>query len=304
MPHPWLLYCPYLPLSLDKPVTFADWELGPLESFKNRWADPRFKELATAFLSKFVVGPSNERVGNPALLCRKGKQLNGQPPLSDELRALELSLVFALVDRNLRKSLGGIHEGWAMVTADNAELYAWPIDLEQGRITLSAGYLVAINVAGYKISDPELVLSPPLDLNMPIFAPSPDPLVLTGIYETVLCSLRSPGENPTADRVRVAVEWFAKAWRNTRTLHDPERLVFLKTAFEALTGTSRNWQSAKKLRELFEALPHTTERDSEILVWSPAEKCVDRSWVSRSGKRRNKSHDGLGNLVHGIWCHS
>ena len=28
---------------------------------------------------------------------------------------------------------------WTIVTADNAELYAWPIDLEQGRITLTAG---------------------------------------------------------------------------------------------------------------------------------------------------------------------
>ena len=33
------------------------------------------------------------------------------------------------------------------MTADNAELYAWPIDLEQGRITLTAGELVTMNVA-------------------------------------------------------------------------------------------------------------------------------------------------------------
>ena len=178
MPHPCLLFCPYLSLSLDEPVAFADWELGPLESFKNRWADPRFKELATAFLSKFVVGPSNERVSNPALLCRKGQQLDDQPPLSDELRALELSLVFALVDRNPRKRPEDNRGTWAIVTADNAELYAWPIDLEQGRITLTAGELVTVNVAGYKISDPDLVLPPPLDLHMPILAPSPEALDL------------------------------------------------------------------------------------------------------------------------------
>ena len=40
----------------------------------------------------------------------------------------------------------------------------------------------------------------------------------------------------------------------------PERLVYLKTAFEALTGTSTNWKSARKLRKTFEALPHTGSR--------------------------------------------
>ena len=83
------------------------------------------------------------------------------------------------------------------MTADNAELYAWPIDLEQGRITLTAGELVTMNVAGYKISDPDLVLPTPRDLHIPTLAPSPDPLMLTGVYETVLRSLRSPpGGNP------------------------------------------------------------------------------------------------------------
>ena len=284
MPHPCLLFCPYLPLSLDEPVVFADWELGTLESFKDRWADPRFEDQATALLSKFVVGPSNERVRNPALLCKKDKKLDGQKPALYELRALELSLVFALVDKNPRKRLEDNHGAWAIVTADNAELYAWPIDLEQGRITLSAGELVTVNVAGYKISDPELVLRPPLDLHMPILAPSPDPLVLTGIYETVLRSLRSPGENSIAHQVRVAVEWFAKAWPNTQAVQWPERLVYLKTAFEALTGTSTNWKSAHKLRETFEALPHTKGRDSEILVWSPEEKPVHpRTWVDKNG---------------------
>ena len=124
MPHPYPLFCPYLPLSLDEPVTFADWELGPLESFKDRWADPRFKEQATAFLGKFVIGPDNERVHSPALLCKAGKRLDVQKPPDKEVRALELSLIFAAVDRNPRNRPEGIHEGWAMVTADNAELYA------------------------------------------------------------------------------------------------------------------------------------------------------------------------------------
>ena len=288
MPHPYLLFCPYLPVR--EPIAFADWELGPLQSFEDRWADPKFKDQATALLSKFV-GPDHKPIANPALLCRKGKQLDGQKPSENERRALELSLAFAFVDRNPRYDDEERNQAWRCVTADNAELYAWPIDVEQGHVPLCTGYLVSFLTGGYTISDPDLVLRPPLDLQMPRGA-SADPLVLTGAYETVLKSLRCPGANPTADGVRVAVTWFAKAWRNTATVHYPERLIYLKTAFEALTGEgytlTRDNQSACRLREIFEALPGTTDEASEALVWSPAEKAVPRKWVSLRGKHKEE----------------
>ena len=123
---------------------------------------------------------------------------------------------------------------------------------------------------------------------MPLHVSSPDSLVLTGVYETVLNSLRSPGKNPTADRIRVAVVWFAKAWLNTKAIQWPERLVYLKTTFEALTGTSTNWKSARKLRDIFEALPHTRKKDSEILVWSPEEEPVHtRTWDDKNGQTQS-----------------
>ena len=282
MPHPCLLFCPYLPMK--DPVVFADWELGPLQSFENRWADPKFKAQATAFLQKFF-GTDNKPIDNPALICRAGKPIDGEKPFDEDLRALQLSLVFAFVDRNPRSLPKGSHEGWAMVTADNAELYVWPVDLDRGRITLCAGVLVKVNTFGYKISDPELMLRPPLDLHMPTFVSTPDRLVLTGIYKTILRSLRSPGKCSTADRIRVAVEWFAKAWSNSRTVQWPGRLVYLKTAFEALTGRSSNWKSARRLQKLFKALPHTIKEDSERLVWSPEEKPVhERNWVDKCGR--------------------
>ena len=140
---------------MKKPVTFAGWELGPLQSFEDRWADPRFKEQATAFLGKFVGQQDNKPIENPALLCRQGQQLDGEAPAREEVKALGLSLVFGFVDKNPRGRPEGSHEGRAMVTADNAELFEWPIDLEQGPIILSTGYLAKMNIAGNKISDPE-----------------------------------------------------------------------------------------------------------------------------------------------------
>ena len=284
MPNLYLVFCPYLPM--NERVEFADWELGPLKSFEDRWVGPQFKAQATAFLRKFV-GIDNEPINNPALLCRKGKQLDGQRPSGEEMRALELSIAFAFIDRNPRNLPENHHDGAYMVTADNAELHVWPIDLEHGRVTKSTGLMVSVNIAGYKISDSELVLSPPLDLHMPMTARTPDLLVLKGIYETVRSSLRSPGEDHIADRVRVAVDWFAKAWRNTATVHHPERLVFLRTAFEALTGTSKTHQSARKLRRIFEGL--SAAANSKILVWSPEEKPVHiRTWVDQSGRSQTR----------------
>ena len=190
MAYPHLVFCPYLPM--PERVTFADWELGPLEFFEDRWADDHFKCQATDFLRHFV-GTDNKPINNPVLLCRKGKRLDGQQPTRDELTALELSLAFAFIDRNPRRRLSGNHhDGSQTVTADNVELQVWPIDLESGHVTKSCGSLVSTMTGGYRIGDPDLVFSPPLGLNSALSARTPDCRVLSGIYETVLQSLSRP----------------------------------------------------------------------------------------------------------------
>jgi len=258
-----------------------------LQSFKDRWAGPEFETQATAFLSKFST-TDGESIEYPALLCRKGKRLDGQQPSLREVRALELSLAFAFIDCNPRFLPENRNDAWGRVTADNTELYLWPIDLDQGRVDKVTGYLIQVRTGGYRISDNKLDLRPPLDLYLPLGAPSPDPLVLAGIYQTTLESLCSPGENTDADKIRTALEWFVKAWRNTATVEFPERLVFLKTAFEALTGESTGWKSAEMLRDIFAALPHTTDRDSAILIWSPKEEPVHtRTWHDNEGRRQS-----------------
>ena len=84
-----------------------------------------------------------------------------------------------------------------------------------------------------------------------------------------------------------------KAWRNTATVHFPERVVFLKTAFEAMTGTSKSHVSAQKLRQLFEAVPNTSPTDSELLIWSPAERPVHTWTFMKQGKPQTAQVTGL-----------
>ena len=262
---------------------FADWELGPVQAFEDRWLDPQFKFRAEAFLQKFVGPHDDKPLRAPALLCRKGTELDGEEPSNEEFKALQLSIAFTFLDGNPRYDPESQQGGSAVITSDNTELYGWPVDLEKGHVTQSTGLLV--RTTSYWVDSPTLIVKPPLDLHMPTVTSSPDPLLLAGIYETVLKSLRSPRENRTANQVRLAVEWLEKAWRNTATVLYPERLVFLKTAFEAITGTSTNWRSARRLRDIFEALSDTTERDSKILVWSPEEEAVHpQTWIDKCGR--------------------
>jgi hypothetical protein len=71
-------------------------------------------------------------------------------------------------------------------------------------------------------------------------------------------------------------------------VHFPERVVFLETAFEALTGTSKSRLSARALRQLFEAVPYTSAEDVERLIWSPAEQPIHTRTFMKNGRQQTE----------------
>ena len=281
MAHPYLAFCPYLPVS--EIIEFADWQLGPLAAFDDRWADQEFKTQSQAFLGKFV-DTAGKQIKNITLLCRRDGRIDGQLPAPSEIEALETAMAFAFLDENPRHTPASRQHSWMVLTADNTDPYFWPIDVDAGYVTVTTGYMVRTLGGGYRISDPELVIRPPLDLHTALGSHTADAACLDAVYRIVLQSLQTSGTNPSADRIKTAIGWFAKAWRNTATVHFPERLVFLKTAFEAITGTSKSYLSARALRQLFEALPDTSPDDSKMLVWSPAETPTHTRTFTKNGK--------------------
>ena len=290
MPHPHLAFLPYL--RVQQVIEFSDWELGPLASFDGRWADGEFKAQSQAFLAKFVDG-AGRAIEEPSLLCRRGGQIDGRLPAHEEIEALEAAIAFAFLDQNPRRTPETARHGWDVLTADNTESFFWPIDVEAGYVTVMTGLMVQNLSGGYQIGDSELFIRPPLDLHLPLGSQTADAKCLEAVYRTVLSSLQKPGANLTADRIKTAIGWFAKAWRNTATVHFPERAVFLKTAFEAMTGTSKSHVSAERLRQLFEAIPYTSLKDSQKLIWSPAEQPVHQWTFRQNGKLQTVKITGL-----------
>ena len=282
MPFPCLAFCPYL--DMNEPIEFGDWELGPLAAFEERWADLKFKTQAKAFLAKFVDG-HGQPIERPSLLCRRQGKLDGTLPSPQEIEALEVAIAFAFLDTNPRCTSSNRQQH--VITADNTDLFFWPIDVDAGYVAVVTGIMVRTHVGGYQISDEHLAIRPPLDMCMPRGTCAADAMCLEAVYQTVRQSLRTPGVDVQADRLRPAIGWFAKAWRNTETVQFQERVVFLKTAFEALSGTSKSRRTARFLKELFEAIPRTAPLDSARLVWSPAERPVHTYTYMKNGDPRS-----------------
>ncbi len=112
-----------------------------------------------------------------------------------------------------------------------------------------------------------------------------------------------------AGRIGVAIDRLASAWRNSPSITFEQRVVMLKTAFEALTDRSATHEAADWLDERFHqpAESGATEWAAEHLLWSPSEHksrtwtwngnqedCTDLGhWFRCFGKVRNEIvHDG------------
>ncbi len=160
---PVLLFAPYL--TLTEKVEFGPWWLGPVSTFDGAWHSDRFKELALQFLGAFRK-PNGKPLDDPALLAHKELGAEGELPGKEELRAIQRALHFAVLDRNPDWQPEDGNEGLWTSTSDNSEVFAWPIDLEQGRVTLRRGAMVRVQMGGYQTSD-GLAISAPEELWIP-----------------------------------------------------------------------------------------------------------------------------------------
>ncbi len=83
-----------------------------------------------------------------------------------------------------------------------------------------------------------------------------------------------------------------KAWANSSSIADEDRIVFLKIAIDALTGTDKTDGAKNELISWFTALEPTSTRG---LLWAPDQPAFERT--SRSGKT-------IPETAFGHWLHA
>lgn len=120
-------------------------------------------------------------------------------------------------------------------------------------------------------------MTPPLHLQMPSSIRLDEDVIAA-----VFAAVSQAEQVPDLQRVLTAIRWLARAWTNSEALGWDDRIVMLKTAFEALVSESQNPQAMEALRAIFERCDtrHGNEMNAEALHWSPTEAEVHSTTLS------------------------
>jgi hypothetical protein len=270
-PDPVLWFCPYLPLL--EPVTCGNWRLGPVTAFDAEWGDAEFRERALSFLAHFRDAEGNP-IARPTLLAHSDYGLRGCAPRAGQMEDLHARIQFAALDRNPRFTPEASASD--VITADNCDLYVWPIDVDDGSVVVVRGSMMwSKTTGGMRIGDQKLTIAAPLEVHVP------RPITIeAGLMAAADHVFSVPGHA----HLRTAADWHGKAWKKMPSVTPADRVVLLKTGFEALTSTSNSAHSARRLRQLFQRLDAETIDEEDELLWSPAEvPRHERRWTDREG---------------------
>jgi hypothetical protein len=143
---------------------------------------------------------------------------------------------------------------------------------------------------GWSIGQENVVVRAPVELHMP-WARYLDGELLEAAYR--IFKGEQSGDGAFARRLELAATWLAQAWRNTDSVRSVDRIVMLKTGFEALTGERTTYAAAMWLERRFSRLrAGVTDLMADHLLWSPSESQA-RTFVDKRGRSRTYS-----DLVH------
>lgn len=287
MPNPVLVLAAYL--SLDSAITIGPWKLISASRFEGPWKSEAFEKRSKQLLGR-LAGPDGMALANPTLVVRVSDGANGDPPSVGELNALQLALDFGAICKNPEWGTEDAESfSFRVVTTDNTEIHCWPINIETGFFAFDTGLLNQTLHGGWKLDEKEPLVRCPLELVIPSRTMIDEP-VASALYEVI--TLRTePSNDIEVGRLRTALGWWSKAWRNTPSLGWEDRIVMLKTAFEALVAESRSRKAAElienRLKDVAIAAAIHAD-DVDHLLWSPAEAPrLTRTW-SQGGVQRSE----------------
>lgn len=260
------MICPYL--SLKEKLAFSCWRLLPTHE-EATWTDNGIPSIV-----RTLVAAYRDADGRPlrssTLIVHRTRGFYSARPTRRRQSALQLSLDFGVLDSNPAWKPPPNNIGMFTSTTDTTQLHAGLLDVRSRHIALSRGALVVVRTGGPKITS-ALRIQAPLELSVRE-QQLPDPDLLEGCFRTF--SGATDRLDPVlSGRLRLGAAWLSKAWRNSPSIEPEDRLVLLKTAFEALTGESESWRSREQLVRIFRKLEDAglTVRDVKDLIWSPGE---------------------------------
>lgn len=266
MTNNFIAICPFL--SLSQKYDFGDFYAGPFSEFVALWTDSKLKDDASRFVSNFEFA-DGVPIENPTLIVRSALGVDGSPFSSEELSVIQLALDFAVIDSNPYYDVNAYNDGSRLTTPDNSEVQIWQVDSGEA-IVLQRGKLVSIQ-------DLQFVTSREVHISSSLETPRTGLTHLDAKLLDACVRMLRPGTGESAaidsSHVQLAIRWLSKAWHNTTSLDWDDRIIMLKTAFEALTKSSKWWASAERIRRSFENLKTLDpEWDQfEQLLWSPSE---------------------------------
>jgi hypothetical protein len=160
-----LNFCPYL--SLQKDVRFDRWTLAPASSFTGKWANADFERLGQRFFSRFT-DHEFKPLPEASILGNVSDGVDGQLPSAEERTAIQAAIAFAVLNSNPRFTPARRYVAWHTLTSDNAELFSWPIDTEQGYVATERGSMMrSVTTGGWRITDAGLRIPCPLEVEVP-----------------------------------------------------------------------------------------------------------------------------------------
>ena len=272
--HPYVCFFPALPLANS--LALGEWRVGTPPTGIH-WRSDRFKELVEALLGSFASDGFKE----PAVTWHEQRGMSGERSSDEVLEALQAAVRFSSLDANdqITPDLNAAHY---LATTENAVLYVQPIDEKEGWIThRGGGTLKSVLSGGWRIGERPLPLP---DAVVPIDRPCAASGKVAGAIFGALTN-----ETKTHPHIRIALEWHSVAMSNPRAITLQQRLVAVKTGFEALSGKSKSRECARSIRTLFEtaASAHIGLFPWAGILWSPNERTDLNRPFTRKGKVEN-----------------
>jgi len=270
--YPFLNFFPAVQLARN--LELGEWIVGTPDETVIWRAEP-FRELANML---FEASEPKE-FKKPALVWHRERGFDGSYPPDEVARAIQSAVRFALLDYNDQVSRD-LNAARHLATSENGVFYRQPIDESSRSVAHETGGAIKRTlIGGWKIGERAVSLP---DATEAIDRPAPVSRCLaTAVYAAVVSRAQAD------QTVATAIEWHATALANPHAVRWQQRIVALKTGFEALFGESNSAACAGALRKLFEdsTRPHHALFPWAGCLWSATERVnLARQYTNKKGQ--------------------